>query len=172
MSPVRGLIPPAPLPGHVPGFFIPKPMTATTYKPELAAKLCAAIAAGESGKDSLRSICKQPGMPSRATVYRWLDENPEFSEMYGKASARRADGYIDEIVEIADGAPGTKSGIAKAKLKIYAREKYAAKIAPRKYGDKITQELVGAGGGAIQVQTAAALTDDQLAAIAAGKPCS
>jgi hypothetical protein len=147
-------------------------MTATTYTTKLAAKLCAALAAGESGKDSLRSVCKQPGMPSRATVYRWLEDNTEFQAMYAKATTQRADSYIDEIVEIADSAPGTKSGIAKAKLRIYAREKYAAKIAPRKYGEKVTQELVGAGGGAIEVRTAAALTDDQLAAIAAGATCS
>lgn len=147
-------------------------MTATTYTTKLAEKLCAALAAGESGKDSLRAVCKQPGMPSRATVYRWLDTVPEFVPMYAAATTQRAHGYIDEIVEIADAAPSSKTGIAKAKLRIYAREKYAAKIAPRIYGEKITQELVGAGGGAIQVQSAAALTDDQLAAIAAGAPCS
>lgn len=128
-------------------------MTTTAYKPELAAKLCAALAAGESGKDSLRSVCKRPGMPSRATVYRWLDESEEFQKMYAKATTQRADGYIDEIVEIADSAPGTKSGIAKAKLRIYAREKYAAKIAPRKYGDKIDVNHGGQAGNPVETVT-------------------
>jgi hypothetical protein len=128
-------------------------MTATTYKPALAAKLCAALAAGESGKDSLRSVCKLPGMPSRATVYRWLEESTEFQALYAKATTQRADGYIDEIVEIADTAPGTKSGIAKAKLRIYAREKYAAKIAPRKYGEKIDVNHGGQGDNPIKTVT-------------------
>ena len=128
-------------------------MTTTAYKSELAAKLCAALAAGESGKDSLRAICKRPGMPSRATVYRWLEESPEFQSLYAKATTQRADGYIDEIVEIADTAPSTKSGIAKAKLRIYAREKYAAKIAPRKYGDKIDVNHGGQVGNPVETVT-------------------
>ena len=51
--------------------------------------------------------------------------------------------------------------MAKAKLKIYAREKYAAKIAPRKYGDKITQELVGPGGGPIQSASTVTVTAEE-----------
>lgn len=128
-------------------------MSDTAYTPELAAQVCAAIAAGESGKDSLRAICKLPGMPSRATVYRWLDESTEFQALYKAATTRRADGYVDEIVEIADGAPATKSGIAKAKLRIYAREKYAAKIAPRKYGDKIDVNHGGQNGNPVEAVT-------------------
>lgn len=128
-------------------------MTESAYTPELAAQVCAAIADGESGKNSLRAICLLPGMPSRATVYRWLDEQPDFAKLYGEACTRRADGYIDEIVEIADSAPGTKSGIAKAKLKIYAREKYAAKIAPRKYGDKIDVNHGGQKGNPVEAVT-------------------
>jgi len=145
---------------------------AIIYTTELGHKVCAALVESESGKNSLRAVCKKAGMPSRATVYRWLDEHPEFAEMYAKAATVRAHGYIDEMVDIADEAVETKEGIQKAKLRIYAREKYAAKIVPRAYGEKITQELVGADGGAIQVQSAAALTDDQLAAIAAGARCS
>lgn len=147
-------------------------MSKTTYTTELGLKVCAAMVEGANGKNSLRAVCKKAGMPSRATVYRWLEEQPEFVEMYNKATTMRAHGYVDEMVDIADEAPETKEGVQKAKLKIYAREKYAAKIAPRLYGEKVTQELVGAGGGAIQVQSAASLTDDQLAAIAAGMKCS
>lgn len=123
-------------------------MTAT-YTTELGQKVCAAMVEAESGKNSLRAVCTKPGMPSRATVYRWLDEQPEFAEMYGKATTMRAHGYMDEIVDIADEVAADKDAVQKAKLKIYAREKYAAKIAPRIYGEKITQELVGAGGGPV-----------------------
>jgi hypothetical protein len=41
-------------------------MTATTYKPKLAAQFCAAIADGKS----IRAVCKLKGMPSKATVFR------------------------------------------------------------------------------------------------------
>lgn len=36
------------------------------------------------------------------------------------------------------------------KLRIWARQWRAAKLAPRKYGDKITTELTGKDGGAIE----------------------
>jgi len=143
-------------------------MTTTAYTPALAAKLCAAIAEGKS----LRAVCAMKGMPSRATVYRWLRDDASFAKLYEQATDDRVDGLVDEIVEIADKCKPDKASVAKAKLQIYARVESAQKMKPRKYGQKVTQELVGAGGGAIQVQTAAALTDDQLAAIAAGTPCS
>ena len=54
-------------------------MTATTYKPKLAARFCAAIADGKS----IRAVCKIEGMPSKATVFRWLREH-----QIGRASCR------------------------------------------------------------------------------------
>lgn len=143
-------------------------MPATTYTPELAAKFCAAIADG----GSLRAVCAKAGMPSKATVFRWIREHAEFAKQYELATDDRADGHIDEVIEIADKCAVDKDAVAKAKLQIYARIEAVQRMKPRKYGNKITQELVGAGGGAIQVRTAAALTDDELAAIAGGAKCS
>lgn len=53
----------------------------TTYGPELTAKICQRIANGES----LREICKSEGMPSRATVLRWLQVHEEFRGHYAQA---------------------------------------------------------------------------------------
>jgi len=136
----------------------------TAYTTEIGQKVCAALVESESGKNSLRAVCKKPGMPSRSTVYRWLEDHPEFVVMYGKATTARAHGYVDEMVDIADAAPETKEGVQKAKLRIYAREKYAAKIAPRLYGEKVQTEVTGG----LTVNSVKDLTDEQLAAIAAG----
>ncbi len=38
------------------------------YTPELAAKICRRLAKGET----LRAICRDPAMPDKATVLRWL----------------------------------------------------------------------------------------------------
>jgi hypothetical protein len=51
-------------------------MTSSTYTPEIAAKFCAAIADG----GTLRSVCKKAGMPSKATVFRWLASTIDFAE--------------------------------------------------------------------------------------------
>ena len=156
----------------------------STFSQEVADQICERLADGES----LRSICQDDNMPGRRTVLDWLDDdaNAHFRAKYARAREAQADLLAEEIVQIADTPQiGTKS-ISKAsgieisegdmiehrRLQVLARQWYAAKLAPKKYGDKITQELTGANGGAIQVQSAAALTDDQLAAIAAGKPCN
>lgn len=132
-------------------------MTATTYKPKLAAQFCAAVAEGDK---SIRAICKLPGMPSKATVFRWLADNEEFRKLYELAKDEQADTFIDEIVEIADSARGTKTAVAKAKL-IYARVEAAQKMKPRKYGRQL--QLTGEGGGAVEHKVTK-LTDEQLAA--------
>ncbi|MDY0975004.1 hypothetical protein SOM61_08520 [Massilia sp. CFBP9012] len=133
-------------------------MTATTYKHKLAAQFCAAVAEGDK---SIRAICKMPGMPSKATVFRWLADNEEFRKLYELAKDEQADTFIDEIVEIADSARGTKTAVAKAKLQIYARVEAAQKMKPRKYGRQL--QLTGEGGGAVEHKVSK-LTDEQLAA--------
>jgi hypothetical protein len=120
-------------------------MTRDTYTPALAAKFCAAIADG----GSLRSVCKKAGMPSKATVFRWLGDHPDFVKMYEKATDERADLQIDEIVDIADNCKPEKEEIAKAKLRIHARVEQAQRMKPRKYGRQL--QLTGEGGGPVPV---------------------
>lgn len=131
-------------------------MTASSYTPRAAAKFCAAVAEGDK---SIRAICKLPGMPSKATVFRWLAENEEFRKLYELAKDEQADTFIDEIVEIADSARGTKTAVAKAKLQIYARVEAAQKMKPRKYGRQL--QLTGDGGGPVKHEVSK-LTDEQL----------
>jgi transposase-like protein len=119
-------------------------MPATTYTPELAAKFCAAIADG----GSLRAVCGKAGMPSKATVFRWIREHTEFAKQYELATDDRADGHIDEVIEIADKCAVDKDAVAKAKLRIYARIEAVQRMKPRKYGSKM--QLTGDGGGAIE----------------------
>jgi hypothetical protein len=133
-------------------------MANTAYTPKLAAKFCAAVAEGDK---SIRAICKLPGMPSKATVFRWLAENEDFRKMYELAKDEQADTFIDEIVEIADSARGTKTAVAKAKLQIYARVEAAQKMKPRKYGRQL--QLTGDGGGPVQHQVSK-LSDAELEA--------
>lgn len=59
----------------------------------------------------------------------------------------RSDTYID-----ADGVKRTDQDvIARSRLRVDARKWYASKLAPKKYGDKITQEISGPDGGAVQI---------------------
>ncbi|MNL64497.1 hypothetical protein D3C87_1887180 [compost metagenome] len=90
------------------------------------------------------------------------------------------DAIAEETLEIADDgrndwmqkveedeAPGWKLNgehVQRSKLRIDTRLKLLAKWHPKKYGEKVTQELTGANGGPIQVTD---MTDEQLAVIAA-----
>lgn len=122
-------------------------MSKSTYNKVVARRFCEAVA---EGKSSIRSICNQVGMPSKATVFRWIRDYPEFKAMYELAKDEQADTFVDEIVEIADKCKASKQAIQKARLQIYAREVAAAKMKPKKYGAKM--QLSGHEGGAVVVE--------------------
>ncbi len=102
----------------------------TDYTPELAAAICDRIALGHKIID----ICKEHGMPHRASVYLWLGKHQEFSDMYVRAREQRAELYAEEIVDIAD----NEADPNKARVRIDARKWAAAKLNQKVYGDKVT----------------------------------
>ena len=113
------------------------------------------------------SICASEGMPVTSVVYNWLTVDKEFSDRYARAREQQAEHYLDEIIAISDdvtldeiidgeGNPRTNhEAIQRSRLKVDTRKWAMSKLAPKKYGDKIQQEIVGANGGAIQVNTTA-----------------
>lgn len=142
----------------------PKPRgRPSLYTPELAEKICTAVATSELG---LAAILKRKGMPSYGTVMRWLAAKPAFQHMYARAKEDQADLMAGRIVEIADSA--VAEDVHVARLRVDARKWVAAKLKPRKYGERLAQEVSGPEGGPIQVTRvetpAEELTDDELAA--------
>lgn len=111
----------------------------TDYTKDMADKICEKIANGRS----LRSICAEAGMPPMKTIYRWLEANEEFRHQYARARDKQADYFAEEIIEIADSAEAESAAVSKAKLQIDARKWAASKIAPKKYGDKVEQQITG-----------------------------
>lgn len=154
----------------------PKPGRPSTFTDKLADAICERIADGES----LRSICRDASMPDKATVFRWLDDKPEFRDQYARAREVQADHMADEIVEISDEAAyedikvGKKvigvrfdaTAVARNKLRVDARKWVAAKLKPKVYGNAVT--VKGDPNNPLQVRRAQDLTDDELAALAAG----
>lgn len=66
---------------------VPKKMgRPSTYDDEMAERICARLASG----NSLRTICSSPGMPGRETVFRWLREHQDFRDQYARESGERA----------------------------------------------------------------------------------
>ena len=122
------------------------------YTQEIADTICKALAEGKS----LRSICREEGMPTEATVRMWAaDDREGFYSQYTRARDIGLDCVAEEVFEIADHG----SDHQRDRLKFDARRWYLSKLAPKRYGDKITQEHTGADGGPIQSQATIDLKD-------------
>jgi hypothetical protein len=61
----------------------------SSYTDEMAETVCAAIEAGAS----MTEVVRTPGMPSFKVVYTWMRRRPAFQAMYVEACRRRAVGF-------------------------------------------------------------------------------
>jgi hypothetical protein len=119
------------------------------FEPETAEEILRRIALGES----LRSICKDRTLPSRDVVHCWLFDNPEFTDQYARAKEKQAEAYADEMEEL---ARDKNIDTNRARLIIDTRKWIAAKLLPKKYGDKVD---FTSGGEAVKFIVQ--VTDDQ-----------
>jgi hypothetical protein len=142
----------------------------TIYTPELASLICRRLAAGES----LRAVCREEGMPERTTVARWVIDGKEgFAQSYMNARNFGLDEMADELLEIADSPePGVietdkrdKHGdpftevrradmVEHRRLRVDARKWYLAKLAPKRYGERVAHEVSGPDGAPLQMDNA------------------
>ncbi|MDE2426916.1 MAG: hypothetical protein KGO96_13535 [Elusimicrobia bacterium] len=121
------------------------------YSPELADHICELIATGTP----VYRIPEISEMPAESTIYLWMEQHKEFSEKYARAKARLADRMVEEVVTIADEAdPTTMKGIEHARTRMDARKWAAGKLSPKKYGERIKQEISGPNDGPVEVSDA------------------
>lgn len=126
----------------------------TDYSPEMAARICEGLATGRS----LRSVCREEGMPCLASIFLWISKYPEFSDQYAKAKQTGLEALAEDLLEISDDGqndwmenndpdnPGYRLNgehIQRSKLRVDTRKWLLSKLVPKKYGDKMTQEHVG-----------------------------
>lgn len=131
------------------------------YTPELASIICDRLAAG----DSLRKICSPDDMPDESTVRKWAAENRAgFYPHYARAREAQMDALAEDILEIAD---EKDIDVQRSRLRVDTRKWLMSKIAPKRFGDRKTHELTGAGGGPIQTVDLTKASDEQLAALEA-----
>lgn len=128
------------------------------YSQEVADAICARLAEGESLR---KAAAFEDTAPS--TVLEWVKTNPAFAEQYAHARARGYELMADEILDISDeskedtyvDANGNERTdtevIARSKLRVDSRKWLLSKMLPKVYGDKITQEHTGPGGGPVQI---------------------
>jgi hypothetical protein len=110
-------------------------------------RLCERIIAGEG----IKAICRDLDMPSDGAVYWAMAHDDEIQTRIARAREAQQDAMADENLMIADAA--TPEDVQVAKLRIWARQWNMARLAPKKYGDKVG--LTGGDGvGPVQVEHA------------------
>lgn len=95
---------------------------------------------------SLRKICLEEGMPNKSTILRWLNEEDEFATIIARARDLQADSLFDDMTEIVNNMVSGEIDANVARTAIWAKQWQASKLKPKKYGDKLTQELTGKDG--------------------------
>lgn len=135
-------------------------------KPKVQADILSRMSNGQSSS----SICRLNGFPDWGTLMRWLREDEEFRNKYTQAREDMIDFWMMESRDIAEDrtrdyqtmtetteAPNgvttkTKqmsdnSASMRDRLRVDAIHKAAARMLPKKYGDKVQQEITGKDGG-------------------------
>lgn len=134
----------------------------TDYSQQLADIICARLAEGES----LRTVCRDPDMPDKASVFRWMRTYKEFCDQYTQAKQESADALIEDMLDIAD--DGTNDWMEKrnsegegigwqlngehvnrSRLRVDTRKWIAEKLKPKKYGARVA--LAGDGESPLTV---------------------
>lgn len=103
-------------------------------------------------KHTLNQICQLPDMPSHEAIRQWMIEDAELAANYTRARELRADARADRIDEITTMVINGELDPQAARVIIDAEKWLAGKEQPKKYGDRITQEHTGDGGGPLVIE--------------------
>lgn len=109
----------------------------STYTDEIADEICRRLENGES----LNAICKTTGMPLASTVRRWAtDDLCGFASKYARARDIGLEHHIDGLLALADDEAIPPES---RRIRVDTRKWIAAKLAPKRYGDRIQHEHTG-----------------------------
>lgn len=133
-------------------------MSSNKRTDEERAKQAAGVLQAMHNGVSLRTACKAIGVPP-STFILWTQGDAALAEQYARAREALIEQIAEDILEIADAPVGTtdngstdSGAVQKQRLQVESRKWLLSKLAPKKYGDKIENTLVGPDGGPVQVK--------------------
>lgn len=110
------------------------------YTKEKGDLICEGISEGKS----LTKVISAEGMPSVATVFKWMREYPEFLKNYETAREERTElqnemllDMGDEAVVMAENSEAPSAVVSAVKLKADNFKWVMSKMKPKRYGDKM-----------------------------------
>jgi hypothetical protein len=128
------------------------------WSDELVKDICDHLSTGKSIID----VGNLPGYPSSDSIYRQMHRDPVFASAIACAREAGQDHEADECVRMADQATAENWQIVK--LRIWARQWRAAKLAPKKFGEKID---INHSGEVVNRHDLSALNDDEIGTLEA-----
>jgi transposase len=136
---------------------------------DIVTSICLRLAQGEP----LAQICREDGMPGLSTVYDWQSADKDISGRFARAREAGFDQIALDALRIADDATSDRAtdsegrervdneAIQRSRLRVETRLKLLAKWDPKRYGDRLHQELTGANGGPIKTEQALPVEERQ-----------
>ena len=119
----------------------------SSYDPDIASEICTLIS---TTTQSLAAICaSSKRYPTDRTYYRWLLAHDDLRQLYARARESQMELMAAQILEIADdssqdtietpkGARINREWVERTRLRVDTRKWLMSKLAPRKYGERIT----------------------------------
>lgn len=122
---------------------------------EVTDEICDRLIGGES----MGRICRDAHMPAASSVYLKMANDEPFRSRIARSREAQQDAEMDAVIDMADEA--TIADWQVVKLRIWARQWRASKLAPKKYGDKVGVEGTGADGAlVVQINKQIFASDD------------
>jgi hypothetical protein len=144
-------------------------------KAEAIKEILQRVMEGESVRSILNPGRDHEKLPSNVEFLEWVSESENLAKQYARAMEWRAEALMEETLEIADYKGDdieesvdefgevvvrpNKEAIQRSRLRVEARQFYARKMAPKKYGDKID---VTSEGKQVQSAPVAVVLDGQV----------
>jgi len=113
--------------------------------PEVVEEIARRLAHGEP----LARICADEHMPDFSTVWRWEEEDEGFRKISLRARVHGTHFLADDCIRISDDPTLEPSD---KKVRIDTRLRLIGKWNAKAYGEKVTNEHVGADGGPIRTE--------------------
>lgn len=143
------------------------------FTPEILQRIVDGLSQGTP----LTVICREEGMPHDSTVRNWMEADPEVSLAIARAREAGFDQIALDALAIADnserdtiltdkgGEVPNSEWISRSRLRVETRLKLLAKWDPKRYGERVAQEISGPDGGPVSL-AAVRLDNEQEQALA------
>jgi terminase small subunit-like protein len=117
------------------------PRRPALYTEEIAAEICFRLSHGET----LTKICKDDHLPSRSTVLKWVNEDPDFGNRFARARDLQFEHWADSLVDTAAEVRTKPEEVPAARLDSENKRWLLARLKPSLYSEKFQADITSAG---------------------------